>query len=132
VLLTGEQTQEEKQFAVDAVQFGDHRILLANTIVGGTGWTLDNVDTIIFADKSYNPIDNEQAADRFIPTDPNKEYGAKQIITLIGKGSIEQRIDRLLDQKINIIEFINNYGINALVDNKEGENNNSAGIHNKR
>jgi len=129
-LLTGEQSSEQKEQAVNNVQYGDSRILLSNIIVGGTGWTLDNIDTIIFTDKSYNPVDNEQAADRIVPTDPNKEYGAKQIITLVGQDTIEQYIDRLLDDKINIIKFINEYGYNALVDYGKGENNNNAGVSN--
>ena len=129
-LLTGEQSLEQKEQAVYNVQQGNSKVLLSNIIVGGTGWTLDNVDTIIFADKSYNPIDNEQAADRIVPTDPNKAYGAKQIITLIGKDTIEQSINRLLDRKISIIKFINEYGYNALVDYKGEENNNNAGVSN--
>lgn len=129
-LLTGEQSQEEKQNAVDAVQFGDTRVLLSNIIVGGTGWTLDNVDTIIFTDRSFNPIDNAQAEDRIVPTKQNKVYGAKQIITLIAEDSIEKNIERLLKRKINIIKFVNDYGMNALVNYGEGENNNNAGLSN--
>lgn len=129
-LLTGEQSTEQKEEAVYNVQYGDSRILLSNIIVGGTGWTMDAIDTIIFADKSYNPIDNDQAADRIVPTDPNKTYGAKQIITLIGKNTIEQYIDKLLDEKINIIKFVNEYGYNALVNYEGEENNNNAGVSN--
>jgi len=128
VLLTGEQSQKDKQEAVNAMQFGDARVLLANIIVGGTGWTLDNIDTIIFTDKSYNPVDNEQAADRFIPTDPNKEYGAKQIITLVAKGTIENNIQALLNQKVSIIKYVNDYGYKGLVNYDEKENNNNAGV----
>lgn len=129
-LLTGEQSTEQKEEAVYNVQFGDSRILLSNIIVGGTGWTMDAIDTIIFADKSYNPIDNEQAADRIVPTDPDKTYGAKQIITLVGEKTIEQSINRLLDQKISIIKFVNEYGYNALVNYEGEENNNNAGVSN--
>lgn len=131
-LLTGEQTQEEKQAAVDAVQLGSKRVLLSNIQVGGTGWTLDNIDTIIFTDRSFNPIDNAQAEDRIVPTNPNKVYGAKQIITLIAEDSIEKNIERLLKRKINIIKFVNDYGMNALVELEKGENNNGTSIHNKR
>lgn len=130
ILLTGEQSQKEKQDAVNSIQSGSARVLLANIIVGGTGWTLDNVDTIIFTDKSYNPVDNDQAADRFIPTDPNKEYGAKQIITLVGKNTIETSIQALLNQKISIIKYVNDYGVNALVNYDRKENNNNAGVSN--
>ena len=131
-LLTGEMTTEQKTKAVDNIQNGNTRVLLSNIQVGGTGWTLDNVDTIIFTDKSFNPIDNEQAADRFVPTDPNKTYGAKEIITLVGNVFIEKRIDTLLDEKINIIQFINDYGYNALVNQEGEENNNNARVFDKR
>lgn len=130
VMLTGEQTQEQKQHAVDQIQHGDAKIILSNIIAGGTGWTLDQADTIIFLDKSYNPVDNEQAADRFIPTDPGKEYGAKQIINLRIENSIENVIEKMLLNKINIIKFVNNYGANALVNYGKGENNNNAGLSN--
>lgn len=131
-LLTGEMNDAQKSAAVYNVQHGSSRVLLSNIQVGGTGWTLDNIDTIIFTDRSFNPIDNEQAADRFVPTDPKKVYGAKQIITLIGNNRIERNMDKLIDEKISIIEFVNNYGLNALVNYDEKENNNNASVFNKR
>lgn len=132
MLLTGDQTQAEKQDAVDQFQYGDVKVLLANIIAGGTGWTLDNADTIIFTDKSYNPVDNEQAADRFIPTQKDKEYGAKQIINLKIKDTVEIGIQQLLEQKVNIIQYVNDYGMKALVELDKGENNNNASVSNKR
>lgn len=109
VLLTGEQSQSEKQEAIDAFQRGSRRVLLANIRAGGVGFTLDRADTIIFADRSYNPVDNEQAADRFVPTNPNVEYGAKEIIDLTIKNSIEEGINKLLADKQNIIAYVNTY-----------------------
>lgn len=108
-LLTGQQTQAEKQAAIDAFQRGDRRVLLANIRAGGVGFTLDRADTIIFVDRSYNPVDNEQAADRFVPTRSDAEYGAKQIIDLTISKSIEVGINRLLKNKQNIISYVNNY-----------------------
>ena len=108
-LLTGEQTQAEKQAAIDAFQRGERRVLLANIRAGGVGFTLDRADTIIFADRSYNPVDNEQAADRFVPTNPDVEYGAKEIIDLTIKNSIEEGINKLLAEKKNIISYVNTY-----------------------
>ena len=109
VLLTGEQTQAEKQRNIDKFQFKQARVLLANIKAGGVGFTLDRADTIIFADRSYNPVDNEQAADRFIPTRKDVEYGAKQIIDLTIAGSIEEGINKLLKDKQNIISYVNTY-----------------------
>lgn len=109
VLLTGEQSQAEKQHNIDRFQNKEVRVLLANIKAGGVGFTLDRADTIIFADRSYNPVDNEQAADRFIPTRKDVEYGAKQIIDLTIAKSIEVGINKLLKDKQNIISYVNTY-----------------------
>ena len=116
MILTGRQTTEGKQFAVDQIQSGKSRVLLANIKAGGTGFTLDKADTIIFLDKSYTPDENQQAGDRFIPVDPDAIYGAKQIITLLVNGSVEPKIEVLLDRKINIISYVNDYGLKGILD----------------
>ena len=123
VMLTGEQNQAQKQMAVDSIQFKRKRILLANIVAGGVGWTLDQADTLIFTDISYNPIDNQQAQDRFIPTQQNVEYGAKQIIKLQMAKSIDTTIDYLVNSKVDIIKYVNDYGINSLVNYKQVEYN---------
>jgi len=116
VLLTGEQTQAEKQAAVDKMQSGEVKVMLANVVAGGLGWTLDKVDTIIFTDKSFNPINNEQAQDRIVPTVKDLKYGVKQIVTLIMSETLEANIEKLLAAKQDIIQYVNNYGLNRLVD----------------
>ena len=116
MILTGRQTTAGKQFAVDQIQSGKSRVLLANIKAGGTGFTLDKADTIIFLDKSYTPDENQQAADRFIPVDPKATYGAKQVITLLVNGSVEPKIEVLLDKKINIISYVNDYGLKGILD----------------
>jgi len=116
MILTGRQTTEGKQFAVDQIQKGKSKVLLANIKAGGTGFTLDAADTIIFLDKSYTPDENQQAADRFIPVDPEATYGAKQVITLLVNGSVEPKIELLLDKKINIISYVNDYGLKGILD----------------
>jgi len=115
VLLTGQQTQAEKDANIKAFQSGKARVLLANIKAGGVGFTLDKADTTIFLDRSYNPVDNDQAADRFIPTRQNKRYGAKQIIDLVINGSIENNINKLLEKKQNIISYVNDYSKKGLV-----------------
>jgi SNF2 family DNA or RNA helicase len=97
------------------MQKGEAKVMLANVVAGGLGWTLDKVDTIIFTDKSFNPINNEQAQDRIVPT-VEEDYGAKQIITLIMSDTLESNIEQLLAAKQDIIQYVNNYGLNKLVD----------------
>ena len=117
VMLTGEQTQDEKQRAVDAIQNGAAKVILANIIAGGVGWTMDQADTIIFTDISYNPMDNAQARDRFVATDPNKEYDTKQVIYLLTDKSVDDSVHLLVEKKINIIQYVNDYGLKKVLQN---------------
>jgi hypothetical protein len=89
--------------------------MLANIVAGGVGWTLDKADIIIFTDVSYNPMDNAQAKDRFIPTRTDIEYGGKEILYLEMSKSIDKSISRLLKTKIDIIKYVNDYGLKSLV-----------------
>jgi SWI/SNF-related matrix-associated actin-dependent regulator of chromatin subfamily A-like protein 1 len=115
VMLTGEQNQTQKQASVDAIQNGNAKVMLANIVAGGVGWTLDKADIIIFTDVSYNPMDNAQAKDRFIPTRTDIEYGGKEILYLEMSKSIDKSISRLLKTKIDIIKYVNDYGLKSLV-----------------
>lgn len=125
VMLTGEQNQTEKQASVDAIQRGGAKVLLANIIAGGVGWTLDKADVIIFTDVSYNPMDNAQAKDRFIPTRTDIEYGGKEIIYLEMRKSVDKAIRNLLTKKIDIIKYVNDYGVRGLVNDDDLEYNSS-------
>jgi hypothetical protein len=60
-------------------------------------------------------MDNAQARDRFVPTKTDVEYGGKEIIYLEMNKSVDKSIRRLLDKKIDIIKYVNDYGINSLV-----------------
>jgi SWI/SNF-related matrix-associated actin-dependent regulator of chromatin subfamily A-like protein 1 len=116
MLLTGEQSTEQKEFAVRELQAGRCKVLLSNIKAGGTGFTMDKADTIIFLDKSYTPDENDQASDRIVPTIVGADYGAKQIITLLVNGSVEPRIEEMLKEKINIIQYVNDYGLAGLLE----------------
>lgn len=116
MLLTGEQSTEQKEFAVQELQAGHCKVLLANIKAGGTGFTMDKADTIIFLDKSYTPDENDQAKDRIVPTNPHADYGAKQVITLLVNGSVEPKIEIMLKEKINIIQYVNDYGLAGILE----------------
>jgi SWI/SNF-related matrix-associated actin-dependent regulator of chromatin subfamily A-like protein 1 len=116
MLLTGEQSTEQKEFAVQELQAGRCKVLLSNIKAGGTGFTMDKADTIIFLDKSYTPDENDQAADRIVATRPGEDYAAKQVITLLVNGSVEPRIEEMLKEKIDIIKYVNDYGLARLLE----------------
>jgi SNF2 family DNA or RNA helicase len=91
---------------VERFQRGQIDILLANIIAAGTGLTLDKSDTIIFLDKSFNPADNEQAQDRIVPTTEDR-YHPINVISLVADGTIDERVNEILDAKEDLTKLIN-------------------------
>ncbi|HXN54504.1 MAG TPA: C-terminal helicase domain-containing protein, partial [Mycoplasmatales bacterium] len=83
------------------------KILLCNIQSAGFGLELSSADTLIFADRCYSPADNEQAEARFIPTKDDKKSNVKLIIDLICKGTIDEKIIKLLEKKKDITSVLN-------------------------
>ena len=113
-MIHGEMDTNERQNAVKRFQQGKTRVLLANIIAAGTGITLDAAATAIFLDRSYVPIENEQAEDRIIPVSKERNHSVT-IIDMVMNDSVEERIQYLLKQKKNVIEVINNYGLKEVL-----------------
>ena len=67
-LITGQTNYQEKEQYIQKFQNGELKILLCNIQSAGVGLNLSRAETIIFADRSYSPADNEQAEARFLPT----------------------------------------------------------------
>lgn len=122
VMIHGEMSADEKQRAASAFQKGEKgvNILLSNIVAGGTGWTLDKATTTIFLDRHYNPTLNEQAEDRMVDTREGATQ-AKTVIDVIVKDTIDEHIHSLLEKKVDIIKYVNDYGISKLM--KGGVNN---------
>jgi SNF2 family DNA or RNA helicase len=113
VVIHGEMSGAQKQNSVHAFQNGQSRILLANIIAAGTGFTLDRATTTIFLDKAWNPTDNLQAEDRMVPVSKERNH-KMDVISLVAAGTYDEYIDLLLQNKYDIIEVINSGGIRAL------------------
>jgi SNF2 family DNA or RNA helicase len=105
-VIDGSVTKSNRQRIVEDFQSGKVDILLANIIAAGTGLTLDRSDTIIFLDKSFNPADNEQAQDRIVPTTENR-YHPINVISLVADGTIDERVNEILDRKEDLTKIIN-------------------------
>jgi SNF2 family DNA or RNA helicase len=105
-VIDGSVTKSNRQRIVEDFQSGKVDILLANIIAAGTGLTLDRSDTIIFLDKSFNPADNEQAQDRIVPTTETR-YHPINIISFIAQGTIDERVNEILDRKEDLTKIIN-------------------------
>lgn len=113
VVIHGEISGAGKNNAVYMFQNGHSRILLANIIAAGTGYTLDKATTTIFLDKAWNPTDNLQAEDRMVPTSKERNH-KMDVISLVAEGTYDEYIDLLLEHKYDITSVINNGGIKAL------------------
>ncbi|MED4401787.1 DEAD/DEAH box helicase [Metabacillus fastidiosus] len=92
---------------------GDMDLFLISLKAGGTGLNLSGADTVILYDLWWNPAVEQQAADRAHRMGQKNEV---KVIKLISKGTIEEKINELQENKKNLINEIiqpsqNNTGI---------------------
>jgi len=106
-LIIGKTSYQEREEYIDKFQKGELDILLCNIQSAGVGLNLSRAETIIFADRSYSPADNEQAEARFLPTTNSEPSRVRLVIDLISKGTIDEKILQLLKRKEDIIKVLN-------------------------
>ena len=106
-LIIGKTSYQEREEYINKFQKGELDILLCNIQSAGVGLNLSRAETIIFADRSYSPADNEQAEARFLPTTNSEPSRVRLVIDLICKGTIDEKILQLLKRKEDIIKVIN-------------------------
>lgn len=109
-IIDGSVSKERKMSIAERFQRGEIDILLCNIIAAGTGFTLDRADTILFLDKDFNPANNEQAQDRIVPT-TKERYHSINIISLVCAGSVDERVNDILDSKQDLTKIINRPGV---------------------
>ncbi len=111
--------EQRKQYVKDFNK-GKVKVFLISLKAGGTGLNLTGADTVIHFDPWWNPAVEEQATDRAYRIGQKKKV---QVIKLIMKDSIEEKIDALQHRKKllaeNIIEagevFVNQLTMDELV-----------------
>lgn len=86
---------ERKQYVKEFNQ-GRVKVFLISLKAGGTGLNLTGADTVIHFDPWWNPAVEEQATDRAYRIGQKKKV---QVIKLIMKDSIEEKIDALQKRK---------------------------------
>lgn len=82
---------------------GQGNLFLISLKAGGTGLNLTGADTVILYDLWWNPAVEQQAADRAHRMGQKKEV---QVIRLIAKGTIEEKINELQLKKKNLIDDV--------------------------
>ncbi|HHW37248.1 MAG TPA: DEAD/DEAH box helicase family protein [Bacillales bacterium] len=101
--LDGQTPSEERVELCSKYNAGERDIFLISLKAGGTGLNLTGADTVIFYDSWWNPAVEEQAADRA------HRIGQKQtvqVIKLVAKGTIEEKMNELQDRKRHLIEEV--------------------------
>lgn len=109
VLLTGEQSAEQKKANVEAFQNGKTNVILANIQAGSVGWTIDRANTMIFLNRSFIPVDNKQAEARFWNTNANMTNNNKTIIDLVNNNSKDLQLLEVYQGRLTLIDVINSY-----------------------
>lgn len=106
--VTGQTSANKRNQAVNAFQNKKVQILLANTIAGSKGWTLNQADTIIFLSRDWSPINNDQAEARFNAQGVGINHN-KKIIDVIADNTIEEHVINVINNKWDKTKVVNEY-----------------------
>lgn len=101
--LDGATDSERRKEEVDAFNRGEGQIFLISLKAGGTGLNLTSADTVIHYDPWWNPAVEDQATDRAHRIGQKKTV---QVLKLIAKGTIEEKIFELQRQKKDLIDQV--------------------------
>lgn len=101
--LDGQTPSEERVEMCERFNGGEHDFFLISLKAGGTGLNLTGADTVILYDIWWNPAVEEQAMDRAYRIG---QQNTVQVIKLLTKGTIEEKIDELQQRKRQLVEEI--------------------------
>ena len=101
--LDGSTKSEERLHLADAFNGGGAEIFLISLKAGGTGLNLTGADIVVQYDLWWNPAVEEQAAGRAHRIGQQKVV---QVIRMLARGTIEEKIDELQQQKKELIDRV--------------------------
>ena len=101
--LDGQTPSEERVEICNRFNRGEHDLFLISLKAGGTGLNLTGADTVILYDLWWNPAVEEQAADR---AHRIGQANVVQVIKLVARGTIEEKMNELQEKKRHLIEEI--------------------------
>ncbi|WP_226665325.1 DEAD/DEAH box helicase [Metabacillus litoralis] len=103
--LDGQTPSDERVELCNRYNSGERDFFLISLKAGGTGLNLMSADTVILYDTWWNPAVEEQAADRAHRIGQKNDV---QVIKLITRGTIEEKINALQDKKKMLVDEIIN------------------------
>jgi SNF2 family DNA or RNA helicase len=101
--LDGQTPAEERVKLCGRFNSGEQDFFLISLKAGGTGLNLTGADTVILYDLWWNPAVENQAADRAYRIGQRHNV---QVIKLVARGTIEEKMNELQDKKRNLIEEV--------------------------
>ena len=101
--LDGRTPIDQRMERVDAFNAGQGQIFLISLRAGGTGLNLTGADTVIHYDPWWNPAVEDQATDR---AHRMGQEHTVQVIRLVTRNSIEEKILQLQDRKRHLIDQV--------------------------
>ncbi|MDQ1004583.1 SNF2 family DNA or RNA helicase [Neobacillus niacini] len=101
--LDGQTPSEERLELTNRFNSGERDLFLISLKAGGTGLNLTGADTVILYDLWWNPAVEEQAADR---AHRMGQTNIVQVIKLVARGTIEEKMNQLQEKKRELIEEI--------------------------
>ena len=101
--IDGQTPSKERVKMVERFNQGENDIFLISLKAGGTGLNLTGADTVILYDLWWNPAVEDQAAGR---AHRMGQKNVVQVIRLVTKGTIEEKIDKLQQRKKELIEKV--------------------------
>lgn len=107
--LDGNTKSEDRMALSKEFNSGDAKLFLISLKAGGTGLNLTGADTVIHFDPWWNPAVEEQATDRAHRIGQEKTV---EVIKLLSKGTIEEKIFNLQEEKKRIINNVINEDMN--------------------
>ncbi|WP_270179762.1 DEAD/DEAH box helicase [Alkalihalobacillus sp. CinArs1] len=105
--LDGETPSESRLETCQRFNAGERELFLISLKAGGTGLNLTGADTVVLYDLWWNPAVEEQAADRTHRMGQDKVVN---VIKLVARGTIEEKMNDLQEKKREMIADIINPG----------------------
>lgn len=104
-LITGDQDSVERMYHMDNFQRGDTKLILCTIAAGGTGITLTKASTMVFLQRSWSMIENEQAEARGHRIG-SEQYDKVRIIDYITKDTSEYLVLEANAEKTKQLQYI--------------------------
>lgn len=104
-LITGAQSADERQKAIDDFQSGKTKWILFTVQAGGVGVTLTTARRLVMLQRPWSLVDHKQALDR-VHRIGSEIHDSVLIMDYVTEGTIEERVIQVLDSKSDNFEQI--------------------------